>query len=74
MDARRSLCFSPVQPYMPNIKDFLLAKMGLPNDLVADLEISKIRRIHPRNLPAHREASDNTKKVQVSFREVMNVT
>ena len=69
MDARRSLCMSPVMPYLPNIKDFLLSKMCLPEDLASDLEITKIRRIHPRKLPAHRESTDESRKVQVSFRD-----
>ena len=69
IDARRSLYLSPVQPYTPNIKDFLLSKMEIPPEVVADLSISNVRRIHPRKLPLHRQWVDTSKKALVSFRD-----
>ena len=68
-EARRSLYLSPVQPHMANVKDFLLMMMKLPRDLVDDLEISDIRKRHPRNLPAHRRTTDVTRKVKISLRD-----
>ena len=67
--ARRSLYLSPVEPHLANLKDFLLNKMGMPADTVADLSISNIRKIHPRKMPAHRKNKGVTKKVHVSFRD-----
>ena len=69
IDARRSLYLSPVQPYIPNIKDFLLSRMEIPPEVVADLAISKVRRIHPRKLPPHRQRVDTSKKTLFSFRD-----
>ena len=69
IEARRSLYLSPVIPNVPNIKDFLLSKMQVPQDLVADLEITNIRKIYPRNLPAHRRSTDGEKKVHISLRD-----
>ena len=66
--ARRSILLAPVQPYLPNLKDFFLNVMDIPQEIVADLELSDIRRVHPRKLPAHRKKLDETKKVHVSFR------
>ena len=43
--------------------------MKLPHDLVRDLQISGIRRLHERNLPAHRQAVDQSKRVQISLRD-----
>ena len=67
--ARRSLYLSPVHPHLTNLKDFLLNRMEMPADTVADLCISNIRKIHPRKMPAHRKNTDATKKVHVSFRD-----
>ena len=60
--ARRSLYLSPVEPYLANLKDFLLNKMGMLVDTVANLSISNIRKIHPRKMPSHRKNTDVTKK------------
>ena len=67
--ARRSLLLSPVQPYIPNLKDYLLNYMKVPEDIVADIQMSDIRRVHPRKMPPHRKKQDDTKKVHVSFRD-----
>ena len=48
--ARRSILLAPVQPYLPNLKDFFLNVMDIPQEIVADLELSDIRRVHPRKL------------------------
>ena len=67
--ARRSILLSPVQPFLPNVKDYLLNMMDVPENIVADLQLSDIRRVHPRNLPPHRKKQDDTKKIHVSFRD-----
>lgn len=68
--ARRSLYFSPVEPHLANIKDFLLSKMDIPHEVVSDLAISNIRKIHPRKMPPHRQKSDTSQKMLISFRDL----
>ena len=62
MKACRSLHISPVEAHLANLKDFFLAMMDMTEELGANLELSDIRKIHPRKMPAHRIASDSTKK------------
>ena len=69
IDARRSLYLSPTMPYVPNVKDFLLNAMNLPEDLVSNLQISNVRRIYPRKLPAHRQKTDEERKVVIMLRD-----
>ena len=69
IDARRSLILSPTMPTLPNVKDFLLNEMKIPFDLMADLQISNIRKIHPRRLPAHRAKQDESKRVAIMLRD-----
>ena len=69
LDARRSLIISPSAAHLPNIKDFMLAHLKMPLDVVNDLTISKIKRIHPRNLPAHRRETQPDKKTQFSLND-----
>ena len=69
LDARRSLMFSPVVANAANLKDFFLERMGIPPEVVRDLELSNIRQIHAKKLPAHREQSEQQKKTSVSFRD-----
>ena len=69
IDARRSLIVSPTMPSLPNVKDFFLNEMKLPKDLVDDLQITNIRKIYPRRLPAHRIRNDDTKKVSLMLRD-----
>ena len=66
--ARRSLLLAPVQPYLPNLKDYFLNIMEIPVEIVSDLELTDIRRVHPRKMPSHRKKLDETKRVHVSFR------
>ena len=61
--------FSPVVANAANLKDFFLNKMGIPLEVVKDLELSKIRQIHPKKLPVHREQTEQQKKTSVSFRD-----
>ena len=62
MKACRSLHISPVEAHLANLKNFFLAMMDMTEELGANLELSDIRKIHPRKMPAHRIASDSTKK------------
>ena len=48
---------SPVEAHIANIKDFLIERMEIPGGVVRDMEISKIRQIHPKNLPQHRRTT-----------------
>ena len=67
--ARRSLHFSPLEPHSANVKDFLLTRMKVPQEVVADIMLSGIRKIHPKRLPAHRQGSNTSKKIIVNFRD-----
>ena len=67
LDARRSLVVSPAVANLANIKDFMLAHLKIPLAVVNDLTISKIKQIHPRNLPAHRRETQPNKKAQFSL-------
>lgn len=69
IDARRSLILSPTMATLPNVKDFLLNEMKIPFNLVADLQITNILKIHPRRMPAHRAKQDDTRKVSVMLRD-----
>ena len=60
---------SQTMPNMAQIKDFLLNSMKLPEDLVSDLQILGIRKIHPRKLPIHRQKSDDSRKVTFMLRD-----
>ena len=67
IDARRSLVVSPAVANMANIKDFMLAFMKMPIEVVKDLNITRIKQIHPRNVPAHRIGAEQLKKAQFSL-------
>lgn len=59
--ARRSLTVSPANPTVDGIRNFFVKSMEMPNEVAEDMEISGIKRIHPRNLPKHRQKESGRK-------------
>ena len=67
--ARRSILISPASSSMDGVKKFLNQNLGIPGEIVEDLQIDDIRPIHPRKMPAHRMDSAEVKKVHLSLRD-----
>ena len=67
IDARRSLIISPAVANLANIKDFMLAYLKMPVEVVKDLNISGIKQIHPRNIPTHRLGVEQMRKARFSL-------
>ena len=49
------------------VKEFQKKKMALPAEVVNDLLINDIKKIHPKNLPSHRQKAEETGKVRFSL-------
>ena len=69
MRARRSVFISPVDPSLAGVKKYICEQLGMPSEVVEDLEIGDICSIHPKKIPMHRKETTETKKTHISMRD-----
>ena len=69
MRARRSVYISQVDPSLARVRKYFCEQLGMPSEVVEDLEIDDIHPIHPKKVPMHRKETTETKKTNVSLRD-----
>ena len=52
---------------MDGVKKFLIKSMGMAEEVAEDMSISGVKRIHPKNLPAHRQKRETGRKVKFTL-------